>query len=148
MNGADPGDVWREVLGRLRVAETDRRAVEICIGCEPPLADVAAFHCQQAAEKLLKGFLVHASIDFGKTHDLDVLGQIIGVPYPSVAPLARAMRDWTNWNIAYRYPDIVEPEPVPTSAELTQALDLIARLAEMLRSLGPPSDRNPTTQEA
>lgn len=105
----------------------------------PPLLDVAAFHCQQAAEKLLKGFLVHASVDFGKMHDLEKLGQIVIFSFPSVAPLVLPMGDWTKWNIAYRYPDIVEPEPVPTSEQLAHALDLIARLSAMLRSLGPPA---------
>jgi len=105
---------------------------------DPPLHDVAAFHCQQAAEKLLKGFLVRANIDFGKTHDLEKLGLTVVRNFPEVAPFAAAMRHWTNWVIAYRYPEISEPDPMPSAEELAQALDLIAGLAEMLRSLGPP----------
>ncbi|MDR0598605.1 MAG: HEPN domain-containing protein, partial [Treponema sp.] len=31
------------------------------------------FHCQQAAEKYLKGFLVFKGIEFPKTHDLAAL---------------------------------------------------------------------------
>jgi HEPN domain-containing protein len=31
------------------------------------------YHCQQAAEKALKGYLVHNSIKFDRTHDLMVL---------------------------------------------------------------------------
>jgi HEPN domain-containing protein len=145
MSGPDPADVWQEVLGWLRVADRDQRAAAICLASDPPLDDVGAFHCQQAAEKLLKGFLVHASVDFGKTHDLERLGDTVAVHVPAVAPLAESMRGWTNWNIAYRYPDIAEPEPVPSSEELAQALDVIARLAEMLRSLGPPPTHDPKT---
>jgi len=109
------------------------------MGCDPPLNDVAAFHCQQAAEKLLKGFLVHASVDFSKTHDLGRLGQVVATHYPSVAPLVVGMDDWTSWSVAYRYPDLAEPQPEPSAEELSHALDLISRLAEVLRSLAPPS---------
>jgi HEPN domain-containing protein len=144
MSGPDPADVWQEVVGWLRVAGIDQRAIEVCITSVPPLSEVAAFHCQQAAEKLLKGFLVRAGIDFGKTHDLERLGQIVSRNFASVAPIEASMRDWTKWNIAYRYPEITEPDPLPTVEELTEALHLIGCLAEMLRSSGPPSE---TTQE-
>ncbi len=100
MSGPDPADVWQEVLGWLRVADTDQRAAKVCIDCEPPLHEVAAFHCQQAAEKLLKGLLVRSCVDFGKTHDLEKPGQKAGVQFPSVAPPAGSMRAWTNWNVA------------------------------------------------
>jgi HEPN domain-containing protein len=73
MSGLDPDDPWPEVLEWLQVAASDQRAVRLCLSANPPLCDVATFHCQQAAEKLLKGFLVRAGADFRKTHDLDAL---------------------------------------------------------------------------
>jgi HEPN domain-containing protein len=74
MSVPEPREIWQEVLAWLRVARSDQRVARICIAVDPPARDVAAFHCQQAAEKLLKGFLVLASIDFGKTHDLNGSG--------------------------------------------------------------------------
>jgi HEPN domain-containing protein len=106
---------------------------------DPPAHDAAAFHCQQAAEKLLKGFLVRANLDFGKTHDLGRLARVVASRFPSVAPLLSTIDDWTAWNIAYRYPDLAEPQPEPTAEELSRALDAIARLDTALRSLAPPS---------
>jgi hypothetical protein len=38
-----------------------------------PLLDTAAYHCQQAAEKAIKAYLVYHDVRFEKTHDLDVL---------------------------------------------------------------------------
>jgi len=34
---------------------------------------IVAFHCQQAAEKFIKGLLTALQIEFGKTHDIAVL---------------------------------------------------------------------------
>ena len=47
-------------------------AGQLAEGCVP-LLDTAAYHCQQAAEKAIKGYLVYHDVRFEKTHDLDVL---------------------------------------------------------------------------
>jgi HEPN domain-containing protein len=139
MSGPEPADIWQEVLARLRVADSDQRVARVCMVCDPPAHDAAAFHCQQAAEKLLKGFLVHASIDFGKTHNLERLGRVVASHFPSIGSLVVAMQDWTTWSIAYRYPDLAEPQAEPSAEELSRALDLIAGLAAELRALAPPA---------
>jgi HEPN domain-containing protein len=66
MSGPDPRDTREEVIGWLRVARSDQRVARVCLDLDPPACDAAAFHCQQAAEKLLKGFLVQAGIDFSE----------------------------------------------------------------------------------
>ncbi len=40
---------------------------------DTPLLDTAAYHCQQAAEKAIKGFLLFHDVRFEKTHDIEVL---------------------------------------------------------------------------
>jgi HEPN domain-containing protein len=48
-------ELWQEVLGWIGVAEHDWRIAELCLNAVPPEWEGAAYHCQQAAEKLLKG---------------------------------------------------------------------------------------------
>ncbi len=144
MSGPDPSELWQEVLAWLRKAETDQRAAEACLNLEPPLHDAAAFHCQQAAEKLLKGFLVRGSTDFAKTHNLKYLGGVVIGLCPSVGPLVTPMANWTHWSVAYRYPDDPGPEPEPSADELRDALNLIKRLEDALRALAPPADDDRT----
>ena len=44
------------------------------LSTEPdPYLDVAVYHCQQTAEKAIKGFLVLHDQPFEKTHDVEVL---------------------------------------------------------------------------
>jgi HEPN domain-containing protein len=137
MSGADPDDRWLDVLGWLRVAGSDQRTVRVCLTADPPLVDVATFHCQQAAEKLLKGFLAQAKVHIRKTHDLDTLAELVVGHFPAVSVLLAPMRAWTTWSVAYRYPGEDGPEPEPTVEELFQALDLISQLDAALRSLAP-----------
>ncbi len=105
---------------------------------------MATFHCQQAAEKLLKGFLVRAGADFRKTHDLDALVQSVLVHFPSLEPLLTPMRTWTAWSVAYRYPGESGPQPEPSADEMSQALDAIERLDMALRLLAPTSGASGT----
>lgn len=137
MSGPDPSELWQEVQAWLRVAATDRRVAEICLRAEPPLRDAAAFHCQQAAEKLMKAFLVRGATDFGKTHNLKYLGAIVIRLFPAVEPLVTPIVDWTHWGVAYRHSDDPGPEPEPSDEELQSALDLIERLATALLALAP-----------
>ncbi len=140
MSDPEPAELWQEVLGWLRVADSDRRIAQICLDATPPAWDGAAYHCQQAAEKLPKGFLVRANIDFGRTHDLQHLGHLAGRPFPVIRSMVESLAAWTHWAVAYRYPDDPGPEPQPTLSELHGALALIDELRGALLALAPPSN--------
>jgi HEPN domain-containing protein len=55
-------------------AKEDLRAAEHEFTAVPPLLGDIVFHCQQATEKALKGFLTWHDQPFRKTHDLAELG--------------------------------------------------------------------------
>ena len=146
MSGPDPADIWDRVLAWLRHAQEDARIARGCLDLVPPSFGGAAYHCQQAAEKLLKGFLVRANADFSRTHDLDRLAEMVVPLFPSISPLIAPMRQWTSWSAAYRYPGEADPEPVPDSATLEDALDQISRLSAVLGASGPASSVHGTRQ--
>jgi len=57
---------------------------------------VAAFRCQQAAEKFLKAFLVEHEIEFPKTHNIaDLLGLVAMVNYE-----ASRILPYNSWRLA------------------------------------------------
>lgn len=64
------------VRGWLSKAADDLRGARIDLEANPPFVEDALFHCQQAAEKSLKGFLTAHDTPFKKTHDLDELGRV------------------------------------------------------------------------
>jgi HEPN domain-containing protein len=138
MKGGDPRDRWAEIARWLAVAENDRLAVLACMATAPPLRAIAAFHCQQAVEKLLKGFLVLGATRFRKTHSLAQLGAAAAAIFPETAGIIAAVEDWTMWAGAYRYPSPEGPsEPEPDDEELQRALEAIDELSAQLRSKEP-----------
>jgi HEPN domain-containing protein len=103
---------------------------------DPPLYDGAAFHCQQAVEKLLKGFLTIVGRRGGKTHSLEQLGVLAQTSFPDIAELVAAAHGWSKWAWVYRYPDEDAP-PQPDEPEIRAALDVIDALAARLRAANP-----------
>jgi len=134
----DPVDRHNSVLGWIKIARSDIQVARACLEMVPSQPGVAAYHCQQAAEKALKGFLVLADVDFGKTHDLDGLGASVVAAYPATEPQVAPLGGLTNWGIVYRYPDMPEPPPEPSADELSSALEQIERLADALEAEVPP----------
>ncbi len=66
MSGRDPADgddIRREAARWLAVAADDRRIAEACLGLDPPALGGSAYHCQQAAEKIVKGLLEHVPLE-------------------------------------------------------------------------------------
>ena len=67
--------------------------------------EIIGFHCQQAVEKYLKGFLTYHQIEFPKTHNVSRLLRIVGRVDKEIP---RALRDtgWlTPFGVEARYPD-------------------------------------------
>ena len=104
MSGADPAKQRDEAKAWLAKAEEDLAAVRVCLDAKPPLLGIAAYHCQQAAEKLIKGLLVLAALPFRKTHDLDELSEAAASTYPDLGALLDHVRARTYWGFAFRYP--------------------------------------------
>ncbi len=57
------------VFGWLRKADSDLTNAELCLAAGKSL-DTACFHCQQAAEKSLKAYLIANKAEFPFIHDL------------------------------------------------------------------------------
>ncbi|MDD2499625.1 MAG: HEPN domain-containing protein [Geobacter sp.] len=78
---------------------------------ETSLLDTAAYHCQQASEKVIKGFLVFHNIRFEKSHDIVLLVTQASDIDPEFSNFLDTARLLTPLAVEYRYPgDYLEPE--------------------------------------
>lgn len=94
---------WRDL-------ETARRAV----GGNPPFYDVGVYHCQQAAEKALKAFLVYHERAFENTHDVGWLVELAAEVDADFLSLADAADAVTPYATRFRYPNAAftsDPHP-------------------------------------
>ena len=110
MADAPGADTKAWMIKAWRDLETARRAAT----GQPPFYDVAVYHCQQAAEKAVKAFLVHHGKAYEKTHDIEVLIDLAGEVESSFSKLADAADALTPYATRFRYPNAtfaIEPEP-------------------------------------
>jgi len=63
----------RLVQSWLMKAQHDLASARILADNDPPLLDTAIYHCQQAAEETIKGYLVFCDQEFERIHDIEVL---------------------------------------------------------------------------
>jgi HEPN domain-containing protein len=68
-----PPEALEEARGWLIKATRDLQAAEYLATAEVPLQDVIVYHCQQAMEKALKGYLTARNAPFARTHALGPL---------------------------------------------------------------------------
>jgi HEPN domain-containing protein len=124
------------VRGWLSKAANDLRGARIDLDADPPLIEDALFHCQQAAEETLKGFLTAHDKPFKKTHDLDELGRACLEVDSSLGSSVQPATPLTVFAWEFRYPgDVV----APSMAESREYLAIAEALhAAILHRLPPP----------
>jgi HEPN domain-containing protein len=69
-----------------------------------PNYDAACFHAQQCAEKYLKALLQEKEIEFGKTHNLIALLDMVIDPFPLLESIRPALHMLNSFAVDFRYP--------------------------------------------
>lgn len=113
----DPVKV-EDTLNWFRKAEKDL-AVAILV-LQADYIDESLFHCQQAVEKCLKGYLFWHGQPFKKTHDLNLLSiECTAIDF-EIQAIILPVLPLTQFAVEYRYPG---PVTHPSKAEATEWLD-------------------------
>ena len=108
-------------------------AKRLARGSEPYL-DTAIYHCQQCAEKAVKGWLVYNDQSFEKTHDLRLLVTLASEIEPKFTKWFDVAEQVSPYATAYRYPgETLEP----TEDEFQQAFKAANRFYDFVCSILP-----------
>jgi HEPN domain-containing protein len=119
----------------LTKAAKDLRSAENGFSAYPPLLEDVVFHCQQAIEKTLKGFLTWNDIPFRKTHSLEEIGRQCTNIEPAFEEVVDEAAPLTEYAWKFRYPGGVEE---PTKEEAEEALKIAHKIQEKVLSSLPP----------
>jgi len=121
-------------------ASHDLAAARALAALDPPLLDAAIYHCQQAAEKAVKGWLQFQDNPFAKTHDVEDLVSQAARQHPDFNQIARAAEVLTPYVSAFRYPG-GSCEPMPSREEFDQALQHAQAINDFVLKQLPPEAR-------
>jgi HEPN domain-containing protein len=132
-------EALREVVQAwLQKSSSDLRAARILSeDAEAPL-DAAAYHCQQAAEKALKGYLAFEDHPLVKTHDLKLLVPLCASYEAGFEVLLADAELLTPFAVQYRYPDPDHASQMePTRLEFDEALAAARRMVDFVLAALP-----------
>lgn len=131
---------FAEVRQWLEKADHDLRTAEAALALSKPVTDTAAFHCQQAVEKLLKAYLCWRGHEFERIHDLRALALECAGQDSAFEPWVQRVGPLTTYAVRFRYPGPNDPtlQEVQSARALAEEVE-----AFVLRHLPPEVGRNP-----
>ena len=98
------------------------------------------FHCQQCAEKAIKGFLTFHNVRVLKTHDMDkLLSFTVGID-PEISVKFSKIRVFTKYAVEYRYPDAEMNLPSLDDLAVTDALKIAEDILNYLSDSIPAGE--------
>ncbi len=116
----------------LAKAKDDEILLEEIITNERIREEIVGFHAQQAAEKLLKAFLMARNISYRRTHDLRELIDLIrdhGIKFPE---LLMEIRTLSPFAVEFRYDYIPIEEELPFNRQ--KALEMVRQLRKWVEA--------------
>ena len=108
-------------------ADQDLGTAQVTYLYLPKYHDTIAFHCQQAAEKYLKGFLLFLDISFSRQHSLNYLLGLLSQKIEIPDELFDNASELEDFAVDIRYPD--------TTVELSdEEIQQAFKVAKLIRS--------------
>ncbi|AEF80492.1 HEPN domain-containing protein [Leadbettera azotonutricia] len=87
----------------------------------PKLLEIACYHCQQSAEKSLKGYLFFKDIEPPKKHDLRLLNSLCLELDKAFEVIRPYCADLTGYGVLTRYPNELDVDEAITKSVLDKA---------------------------
>lgn len=113
-------------------AEEDLLVTETLLKYSPSLVSAIAFHAEQAAEKMIKAYLIKLNIKLIKTHDFDKLLTLIENREEFSANLYELVVVFDKFNVEVRYPD---SESIPNKEELLEMIECAKKIYSFFKKL-------------
>ena len=105
-------------------AENDFEAAKILSLLAKPKYEIICYHCQQCAEKMLKGYIASNNGRLQKTHDLVVLCETCANYDSDFEKIIGHCSDLTIYASEVRYPNILEIENYHMQNAIKDALKI------------------------
>lgn len=98
MNNRDISKEW------FKMAELDFNSAKFLLNMHPKPLEIICYHCQQSAEKYLKGFIAYNSGKILRTHDLLILNKECCKYNEEFKEIQNQCIDLTDYGVQLRYP--------------------------------------------
>ena len=119
----------------LEFAAMDLDSAQFLLGMRPVPVEIICYHCEQAAEKLLKAVLVAADVEPPKTHDLIQLCKKCAELDEEYEALADACIELSPYGVQVRYPSNLDLNEDDMQCALNMCRCIDAAVCDVTRSV-------------
>jgi len=111
-----------------RLASLDLDSARFLVNMRPVPVEIICYHCQQSAEKALKGFLFLHDHEIRKTHDLTLLWKDCVAIDERLSGVENECINLTDFSVNVRYPYTLEI----SESDMVQALRDAERIIQLI----------------
>lgn len=113
----------------LEFASMDLDSAQFLLDMRPLPVEIICYHCEQAAEKLLKAVLVAADVEPPKTHDLIQLCKRCSAIDSDYEMLAEACIELSPYGVQVRYPSNLDlnEDDMRCALQMCRRIDAVVR---------------------
>jgi len=134
------------ILEWFRFADTDLGAANHMLSMRPQPLEIICYHCQQSAEKYLKGYLIYKGvIEPPKTHNLVTLCNLCATYDNHFAEIRKQCVVLSDYGIQPRYPHelFIEEHHMTKALDYARQIKTFAPIMEARQNLeGVTGDEN------
>lgn len=112
------------------MARADLESAEFLTGKVPMPLEIICYHCEQSAEKMLKGFLTYHGANVPKIHALGKLCELCSQIDPDIDDISAQALDLTPFGVNIRYPfhmELLEQDAVTALKNAHEIFDFISQ---------------------
>lgn len=122
MDNIDIANEWFEYT------ESDLKTAIYLLGMKPKPNEIICYHCQQSAEKYLKGYLVSQGESIRRTHDLQFLCKLASQRNSKLNEIEDDCIELTDYGVEVRYPFHIDIEDI----DVKKAIQSAERIKEII----------------
>jgi HEPN domain-containing protein len=129
----------------LNFANRDFSSAKFLLDMRPIPLEIICYHCQQATEKVLKGYLIYQDVEPPHTHDLRLLCKMCAEIDKSFDEMSQACINLTSYGVQPRYPleiEILESDMQKAIRDADQVMNFILRKFQFIGEI-TRNDREP-----
>ena len=129
MNNKDISKEW------FKMAELDFDSAKFLVAMKPRPIEIICYHCQQSAEKYLKGFIAYNGGIIPKTHDLQILNKECCYLHEGLKIIQDECIDLTDYGVQVRYPFHMELNEHDAKAGVKNAENIRKQILRVIEEL-------------
>ncbi len=114
----------------LDLAEQDARSADHLTSLYPMPLEIICYHCQQALEKQLKGFLCDNDVEVPRIHDLMKINRLCQEIDSSFSEIMEVCANLTPYGTQVRYPhnvELLEEDMREAMRDLAKGIEFIGK---------------------